>query len=225
MFCLHFSIILIFLLPSGSQGFTTTLMSKVDTNILSVLSNFQQMKQDKCLFILLGHWTIAQTNLVQQSFPNSFGILHGDEGMPSQPDQSAAELFCQVAIFREEKFIEKADKLCKFNLKSKCVSIYLFDHKKDATVDDENSLANAVTSGNKETPVFEVTLADLTVAVIKVAVQSSPLDSNQVQTFYSLWFPSCRKLYKNVFILRGKRLFQNQVFIIYLLPTIILMSF
>ena len=149
--------------------------------VLNVLNKFDFFKQEKCLVIMFGNWTMKEINVVQNSIDN-VGIIFLDES--SEDFQTPANLFCQVAIMKDSQKLEEADYLCKFKLRAKCISIL----STFSEMPQENQTKTISTEGKSD---------NLTVAVIEItqSFKTSP-------TTYSIWYPQCGNYFKNVFILK-----------------------
>ena len=138
---LFWKMILIYYLCFTSLLFLPTIESTllIDTNMLNVLKNFKIVRNEECLVILLGDWTVDETILVQKAFSTT-GLLRLDQNVPNM--RFGSDQSCQITIFKTNQFLKTADQVCKLHLKSNCISImFSAHHGKEETHPEDKTLS------------------------------------------------------------------------------------
>ena len=111
----------------------------IDTNMLNVLKNFKIVRNQECLVILLGDWTMDETILVQTTFSTT-GFLRSDQNVANMTFRSGQS--CQITMFKTNQFLKTADELCNLHLKSNCISILFSAHKgEEETTPEDKTLS------------------------------------------------------------------------------------
>ena len=159
----------------------------LDHNVLNTLGRFDFFKQDKCLIFMFDEWAKEEIDAVQDSIDNVGFIFPEKNTMAPPPD-----MFCQVNILKDWQKLEKAKSLCKFKLKTKCISILMYNSDKNDIIE--------ITSNETGSP-------NLSISVILI---KSKLPESAFATF-SLWYPKCGHYFYNLFILNGASITENKV--------------
>ena len=159
----------------------------VDKNILNSIKNIKQVTRDDCLVILIGDWSAEESLLIQATLSTA-GFLRIKES--SQPPKLSMSLHsCHIVLMKSAQALTLGDHLCQLHPSNNCISILFIMY----------TGGPLLPSPPPSSPVLFVEL------------RYTPQFMFRVQSFYTLWDPVCRAMYRNIAIHRGETLFRNKV--------------